>query len=84
MVQTGPVVSSIASVTSFNLLFCLDLELIAFTLTLTSYVESIKQVEILFALVMGCMVFRKRARVWTILLGSLTMLVGITLLKLSS
>jgi uncharacterized membrane protein len=55
---------------------------IAYTLTLTSYVEAVKQAEILFALVIGYMVFHERARVRTILPGSLTMLIGIALLKL--
>lgn len=55
---------------------------IAFTLTLTSYVEAAKQAEILFALIIGYTVFHERARVWTILPGSLTMLAGMTLLKL--
>lgn len=57
---------------------------IAFTLTLTSYVEAVKQAEILFALVIGYMVFHERARVRTILPGSLAMLIGIALLKLGS
>jgi drug/metabolite transporter (DMT)-like permease len=55
---------------------------IAYQLTLTSYVESVKQAEILFALVIGYTVFHERARVWTILPGSLTMMLGIILLKL--
>jgi uncharacterized membrane protein len=55
---------------------------IAYQLTLTSYVESVKQAEILFALVIGYVVFREKARVWAILPGSLTMMLGIVLLKL--
>ncbi len=55
---------------------------IAFELTLTSYVEAVKQVEILFALIIGAVVFREHARVRTILPGSLTMLIGMILLKL--
>lgn len=55
---------------------------IAYKITLTSYVEAVKQAEILFALVIGYTVFHERARVWAILPGSLTMLLGIVLLKL--
>jgi uncharacterized membrane protein len=55
---------------------------IAFQLTLTSYVEAVKQAEILFALIIGALVFHEQTRVRLILPGSLTMLVGIVLLKL--
>ena len=55
---------------------------IAYQLTLTSYVEAVKQAEILFALVIGYVVFHERARVRAILPGSLTMMVGIVLMKL--
>jgi transporter family protein len=54
----------------------------AYELTLTSYVEAVKQAEILFALMIGSLVFHERARVRAILPGSLTMMVGIILLKL--
>ena len=57
---------------------------LAFQLTLTSYVEAVKQTEILFALIIGAMVFHEQARVRLILPGSLTMLFGIVLLKLGS
>jgi uncharacterized membrane protein len=57
---------------------------LAYQLTLTSYVEAVKQTEILFALVIGATVFREHARVRLILPGSLTMLFGIVLLKLGS
>lgn len=55
---------------------------IAYKITLTSYVEAAKQAEILFALLIGYTVFHERARVRTILPGSLTMLLGIVLLEL--
>ncbi|MGQ4807379.1 hypothetical protein NKDENANG_00727 [Candidatus Entotheonellaceae bacterium PAL068K] len=55
---------------------------IAFQLTLTSYVEAVKQAEILFALAIGYAVFHEHARVRVILPGCLTMLLGIVLLKL--
>jgi uncharacterized membrane protein len=57
---------------------------IAYQLTLTSYVESVKQAEILFALAIGYAVFHERARVRAILPGSLTMMLGIVLLRLGS
>jgi Predicted membrane protein len=57
---------------------------IAYQLTLTSYVEAVKQTEILFALAIGYMVFHERARVRAILPGSLTMMLGMILLKLGS
>ena len=56
---------------------------LAFQMTLTTYVEAVKQAEIIFALIIGAMVFKERARIRTILPGSLTMLLGIVLLKLS-
>jgi uncharacterized membrane protein len=55
---------------------------IAYQMTLTSYVEAVKQAEILLALAIGCVVFHERARVRAILPGSLTMMCGIVLLKL--
>jgi uncharacterized membrane protein len=55
---------------------------LAYQMTLTSYVEAVKQAEILFALAIGYVVFHERARVRAILPGSLTMLCGIVLLKL--
>jgi uncharacterized membrane protein len=57
---------------------------IAYKVTLTSYVEAVKQAEILFALLIGYTVFHERARVRAILPGSLTMLLGIVLLKLGN
>jgi uncharacterized membrane protein len=54
---------------------------LAYQMTLTSYVEAVKQTEILLALAIGYVVFQERARVWAILPGSLTMMCGIVLLK---
>ena len=52
-------------------------------MTLTSYVEAVKQAEVLFALGIGYMVFQERARVMAILPGSLVILLGMVLLHLS-
>ena len=57
---------------------------LAYQMTLTSYVESVKQAEVLFALGIGYVVFHERARVWTILPGSVTIMAGIILLHLGS
>ncbi len=69
---------------SMGLFACLSsvCQSIAYQLTLTTYVEAVKQTEILFALVIGMVVFQEHARVRAILPGSLTMLFGIILLKL--
>lgn len=56
---------------------------LAYELTLTSYVEAVKQTEILFALAAGWLVFDERARVREILPGSLTIMAGMVLLRLS-
>jgi drug/metabolite transporter (DMT)-like permease len=55
---------------------------LAYQLTLTSYVEAVKQAEVLFALGIGYVVFQERTRVLAILPGSLIILVGIILLQL--
>ena len=55
---------------------------LAYELTLTSYVEAVKQTEILFALAAGYLVFNERARVRAILPGSLTIMAGMVLLRL--
>lgn len=72
------------SFASMGLFACLSsiCHSIAFQLTLTSYVEAVKQTEILFALLIGAVVFNEQARVRIILPGSLTMLFGIILLQL--
>ena len=69
---------------SMGLFACLSsvCQSIAYQLTLTTYVEAVKQTGILFALVIGMVVFQEHARVRAILPGSLTMLFGIILLKL--
>ena len=71
---------------SMGLFACLSsvCQSIAYQLTLTTYVEAVKQTEILFALVIGAVVFQEHARVRAILPGSLTMLCGIILLKLGN
>lgn len=56
---------------------------LAYELTLTSYVEAVKQTEILFALAAGWLVFNERARVREILPGSLIIMAGMVLLRLS-
>ena len=54
----------------------------AYTLTLSSYVEAVKQVEILFALGIGALAFRERQRAREIAPGALVMLAGMVLLSL--
>ena len=54
----------------------------AYTMTLSSYVESVKQVEILFALVVGYVVFKEGARVRAIWPGSVVMLIGMLIVSL--
>jgi len=56
---------------------------IAYTLTLSSYVEAVKQIEILFALAIGALVFGERQRVREISLGAGVMLAGMVLLSLA-
>lgn len=69
---------------SMGLFACLSsvCQSIAYQFTLTTYVEAVKQAEILCALAIGALVFQEHARVRTILPGSLTMLIGLVLLKL--
>jgi drug/metabolite transporter (DMT)-like permease len=54
----------------------------AYTLTVSSYVEAVKQVEILMALVIGAVVFGERAKVRVIWLGCVVMLAGMIMLML--
>jgi drug/metabolite transporter (DMT)-like permease len=56
---------------------------LAYQMTLTAYVETAKQAEVLFALGIGYGVFEERARVRAILPGSLVILLGMVLLHLS-
>jgi drug/metabolite transporter (DMT)-like permease len=58
-------------------------QVIAYTMTLSSYVEAVKQVEILFALAIGALVFGERQRVREISLGAGVMLAGMVLLSLA-
>jgi len=55
---------------------------VAYTLTLSSYVEAVKQVEILFALGIGYLVFHERARVRAIWPGALAILAGAVMIRL--
>ncbi len=55
----------------------------AYVLTLSSYVEAVKQVEILFAMAIGVLAFGERQRVREIAPGALVMLAGMVLLSLA-
>jgi len=55
---------------------------VAYTLTLSSYVEAVKQVEILFALGIGYLAFHERARVRAIWPGALAILLGAVMIRL--
>ena len=54
----------------------------AYTMTVASYVEAVKQVEVMMALVIGYLVFGEGARVKLIWPGCLVMLIGLVLLIL--
>jgi uncharacterized membrane protein len=56
----------------------------AYTLTLSSYVEAVKQVEILFAMAIGVFVFGEAQRVRESAVGALAMLAGMVLLALAA
>jgi drug/metabolite transporter (DMT)-like permease len=56
----------------------------AYTLTLSSYVEAVKQVEILFAMAIGVIMFGEAQRVRDSALGAIVMLVGMVLLALAA
>jgi uncharacterized membrane protein len=56
---------------------------LAYQMTLMSYVEALKQAEVLFALGIGEIVFQERTRVRAMLPGSLVILFGVVLLHLS-
>ena len=56
----------------------------AYLMTLSSYVEAVKQVEILFALAIGMIVFGERQKVREISPGALVMLAGVAMLSLAS
>lgn len=55
----------------------------AYTLTLSSYVEAVKQVEILFAMAIGVVVFGEAQRVRESALGATIMLAGMVVLALA-
>jgi drug/metabolite transporter (DMT)-like permease len=55
----------------------------AYTLTLSSYVEAVKQVEILFAMAVGVLAFGEAQRVRESALGAVIMLLGMVLLALA-
>jgi drug/metabolite transporter (DMT)-like permease len=55
----------------------------AYLLTLSSYVEAVKQVEILFALAIGVAVFGEKQTARDIVPGALVMLAGVALLSLA-
>lgn len=55
----------------------------AYQLTLTSYVESVKQTEILFAIGVGYFLFRERERLSEVTFGGIVILSGIVLLILA-
>ena len=54
----------------------------AYTMTVSSYVEAVKQVEVLMALVIGYLVFGEGARVKLIWPGCVVMVIGLVLLIL--
>jgi len=56
----------------------------AYTLTLSSYVEAVKQVEILFAMAIGVLAFGEAQRVRESMLGAVVMLAGMVLLALAN
>jgi len=56
----------------------------AYLMTLSSYVEAVKQVEILFALGIGVVVFHERQKVREIAPGAVVMLAGVVLLSLAA
>ena len=54
----------------------------AYTLTLSSYVEAVKQVEILLALAIGYLFFQEGPRIRLIWAGTVVIMIGMVLLKL--
>ena len=55
----------------------------AYLMTLSSYVEAVKQVEILFAMAIGVILFHEKQKVRDIAPGALVMLGGVVLLSLA-
>ena len=56
----------------------------AYIMTLSSYVEAVKQVEILFAMAVGIVAFGEAQRVRDSALGAVVMLIGMVLLALAA
>jgi drug/metabolite transporter (DMT)-like permease len=56
----------------------------AYLMTLSSYVEAVKQVEILFAMGIGVLIFGERQKVRDIAPGAAVMLAGVVLLSLAA
>lgn len=56
----------------------------AYTLTLSSYVEAVKQIEILFAMAIGVLAFGEAQKVRESALGAVVMLIGMILLSLAA
>ena len=56
----------------------------AYTLTVSSYVEAVKQIEVLLALVIGHIFFKESATIRAIWIGTVVMLAGLVLLKLGT
>jgi uncharacterized membrane protein len=56
----------------------------AYTMTLSAYVEAVKQVEVLFALMIGIFFFDEASTVRRIWPGALVMVAGLVLLKLGT
>jgi uncharacterized membrane protein len=54
----------------------------AYTMTLSSYVEAVKQLEILFAITIGYFFFKEGATIRNIWAGALVMMIGVALLKI--
>ena len=57
---------------------------IAYTMTISSYVEAVKQVEILYAMAIGVVAFGEGQRVRESALGAVVMLLGVVLLALAT
>ena len=55
----------------------------AYLMTLSSYVEAVKQVEILFAMAIGTVMFHEKQKVRDIAPGAVVMLAGVVLLSLA-
>jgi drug/metabolite transporter (DMT)-like permease len=56
----------------------------AYTMTLSSYVEAVKQVEVLLAVAIGYLIFQEGARIRVIWAGSVAIMIGMVLLKLGA